>query len=112
MRPPQSGFKPGRQLPGLLFGYRRSALTGEVLCKQFLKGHTMHKSSRKKSPLELADLILKHNPGASMEMIENVISEWGGLFDDHRHDVADTNAIEGVIPIGQPKPDRFNSEFR
>jgi hypothetical protein len=34
----------------------------------------MSKIHKKKSPLELADLILKHNPSASMELIASVIS--------------------------------------
>lgn len=49
-----------------------------------MKGHTVFIHRKKKSPLELADLILQHNPDASMEMIANVISDWGGLFDDRR----------------------------
>jgi hypothetical protein len=40
-----------------------------------MNGHEMHRISRKKSPIELADLILQHNASASMGMIANVICE-------------------------------------
>jgi hypothetical protein len=33
--------------------------------------------------LEIAELILQNDPDASMEMIGNVISEWGELMDGH-----------------------------
>jgi hypothetical protein len=37
-----------------------------------MKGHAMSRVCKKKSPLEIADLMLLHNPGASMESIANV----------------------------------------
>jgi hypothetical protein len=43
--------------------------------------------SSKKPPKntdELVDLILKHDPSASMKVISDIISEWGDLFDDRR----------------------------
>jgi hypothetical protein len=49
-----------------------------------MKGDVMSIESKKKSPLELANLVLKHKPGASIGMTAKVISEWGDLFDDHR----------------------------
>jgi hypothetical protein len=84
---------------------------GDVLCKQVKKGHVMHKISRKRSPLELADLILMHNAGASMEMIANVISEWGGLFDEHRYGNGESIDIERPLPHGEPQSGSLNSEF-
>jgi hypothetical protein len=59
-----------------------------------MKGYAMSKDNKRKSPLELADLILEYNPGASMEMISNVISEWGGLFDDRRTGAQDAGKSE------------------
>jgi hypothetical protein len=47
-------------------------------------GHAMSNVRRKMSPHELADLILKIDPNASMEMIANVIIEWGDISDDQR----------------------------
>jgi hypothetical protein len=44
----------------------------------------MIKMTRQENPLELVDVILKHKPGASVEMISEVISEWGDLFDDQK----------------------------
>jgi hypothetical protein len=38
---------------------------------------------RRKSSQELAELILQNDPEASMEMIGDVISEWGELMDGH-----------------------------
>jgi hypothetical protein len=64
---------------------------------------------KKNSPLELADLILMHNAGASMEMIANVISEWGGLFDDHRY--GDRESIDMEHATSQPQSGSPNSEF-
>jgi hypothetical protein len=47
--------------------------------------NTLHRPSverqrRKKGPLEIAELILKHDPDASMDMIANVLSEWGHFW--------------------------------
>lgn len=46
----------------------------------------MSKAHSKKKPHELADLILENDPGASLEQIAEVISEWGDLFDDQKFD--------------------------
>jgi hypothetical protein len=101
MRPPQRGSKPSTNPLGLLFASWQSASMGGVLCKQVLKDHAMNNTSNKKSPLELADVIFKHNPGASMEMIADVISEWGDLFDDHRYGTHESIDIESAAPNGQ-----------
>jgi hypothetical protein len=44
----------------------------------------MFKVDRRQPPIELADLILEFNRDASREMIANVISQWGDLFDDRQ----------------------------
>ena len=72
----------------------------------------MQKISRKKSPLELVDLILKHNPAASLESISEVISEWGGLFDDQGYDAPDTIDVDCVLTHEQPQSGRLKSEVR
>jgi hypothetical protein len=56
-------------------------------------------------PHKLADLILKHNPCASLEMIANVISEWGDLFDDHRFVDHESIDIESAPPNDRPQTD-------
>jgi hypothetical protein len=61
----------------------------------------MYNVRRKNSPHGLADLILKHNPNASMEMIANVISEWGDIYDDQRSCDHKPIAIESAAPIDQ-----------
>jgi hypothetical protein len=65
---------------------------------------------QKKSPLEIADLILLHNAGASMEMIANVISEWGDLSDDRRFDSQESIDIETAAPNGQRQSGNMNIE--
>jgi hypothetical protein len=84
---------------------------GNALYKQFLKGHAMSNVCKKKSPLEIADLILKHSPGASMETIANVISEWGGLFDDHRYGEGESIDFESAAPNGHSQSRSLNSGF-
>jgi hypothetical protein len=39
--------------------------------------------SSQKGSLEIATLILESDPGASAEMIGDVISEWGELIENH-----------------------------
>ena len=39
---------------------------------------------QRKKPVELANLLLQNDPGASMDQIADVISEWGDLFDDQK----------------------------
>jgi hypothetical protein len=63
----------------------------------------MSKVSKKKSPLEIADLMLLQNPDASMETIKNVISEWGDLSNDHRFVDRESVDIEAAAPNGQLK---------
>jgi hypothetical protein len=77
-----------------------------MLCKHILKDPAMSNGRKKKSPYELATLILEHNPGASMEMIANVISEWGGLLDDDLPDEHRAADMEWVAPDGQQRSAR------
>jgi hypothetical protein len=56
---------------------------------------------RKKGPHELADLVLKHNPGASIEMIANVITEWGDFSDDQRFGDHEPIEFESPAPNDQ-----------
>jgi hypothetical protein len=82
---------------------RRSATVVDSCFEQILKGHAMHKMSKKVGPLELADLILKHDPGASLGQISNVISEWGDLFDDQKFSADESTDSEGAAPKGKPQ---------
>jgi hypothetical protein len=70
----------------------------------------MSERSQKKSPLEIADLILLHNAGASMEMIGNVISQWGGLSDDHRYGSRESIDIEDEAHSGPSQSGSLNIE--
>jgi hypothetical protein len=63
----------------------------------------LHTIRQKKDPLELEDLILKHDPDASAEQISAVISEWGNLFDDQKFVSNESIGIEGDAK-GEPKP--------
>jgi hypothetical protein len=56
----------------------------DVACKPILMGYAMSNLRRKRSPHELADLLLRHDPNASIEVIANVISEWRDFSDDQR----------------------------
>jgi hypothetical protein len=64
-------------------------------------GYNMSNVRRKKSPHGLADLILKHDPNASMEMIANVISEWGDIYEYQRSGDHKPIAIESAATIDQ-----------
>jgi hypothetical protein len=68
---------------------------------KFVKGHAMHKPSRK-DPLELTELILKNHPYASTEQIAGIISDWGNLFDDQRFSFDESVFIESVASKGGP----------
>jgi hypothetical protein len=68
-----------------------------------MKGHAMSKVSKRKSPLEIADLMLLQNPDASMETIKNVISEWGDLSNDHQFGHRESVEIEAAAPNSQLK---------
>jgi hypothetical protein len=57
--------------------------------------------NNRRSPIELADLILEYNPGASREMMAHVISEWGGLFDDRQIAVRNAGKTDCVASNGQ-----------
>jgi hypothetical protein len=56
---------------------------GDALRKSILKNPIVRPFHRRKSSQEIAELILRNDPDASMEMIGNVISEWGELLDGH-----------------------------
>jgi hypothetical protein len=60
----------------------------------------MIKMSGKENSLELVDVILKHKPGASVEMISEVISEWGDLFDDQKFTAPESIDVESAAPKG------------
>jgi hypothetical protein len=81
-----------------------------VFCTQVMKGYAMS-NIRKKSPLELTDLILKHIPSASAETIAGVISEWGDFFDDQRFAANGAVDFESAGPNGQPQSRSLDSEF-
>jgi hypothetical protein len=66
----------------------------------------MIKMSRKENSLELVDVILKHKPGASVEMISEVISEWGDLFDDQKFTASESLDVESAAPKGGQRPVR------
>jgi hypothetical protein len=70
----------------------------------------MSDRSQKKSPLEIADLTLLHNAGASMEMIGNVISQWGGLSDDLRSGSRESIDVEDEARSGHSQPGSLNVE--
>jgi hypothetical protein len=58
----------------------------------------MFNEDKRQSPIELADLILEYNPGASMEMIANVISQWGDLFDDRQNEFQNARKTDCAAP--------------
>lgn len=58
----------------------------------------MAKISRNSRPLELAVLILKHNANASPEMLADIISEWGDLFDDQEFPVHNPLKSQDAAP--------------
>jgi hypothetical protein len=95
------GFQAQHQPAWLIFACARCVSIGDAICKKVMNGHAMHKISKKKSPIELADLILKHNPSAYMERIAGVICEWGDVFDDHQHGRRESVDIERSSPYGQ-----------
>jgi hypothetical protein len=81
-----------------------------VFCTQVMKGYAMS-NIRKKSPLELTDLILKHIPNASAETIAVVVSEWGDFFDDQRFAANGSVDFESAGPNDQPQSRSLNGEF-
>jgi hypothetical protein len=58
--------------------------------------------SNKKKPHELADLILENDPGASLDQIAEVISEWGDLFDDRKFDARGSLDDKPAAPKRRP----------
>jgi hypothetical protein len=111
MRPLHGGSKPSTNPLGLLFSSWPSAPVSDVICKQILKGHVMEKMGKRKSPIELADLILKHNPGASMDKIADIISEWGDLSDDVRLDAHKSTGMECSEKNRQPQMQSMYIKF-
>jgi hypothetical protein len=71
----------------------------------------MHTIRRKKSPLELAELILKHNPSASIAMMTELISEWGDVFYDRRFGAQESIDFESAAPSRQPQRHSLNVMF-
>jgi hypothetical protein len=61
---------------------------------------------RNEISFELADVILKHQPDASVEMISEVISEWGDLFDDHKFAARVSKYVESAAPKSGQRPPR------
>jgi hypothetical protein len=94
-------LSPAFKLLGLLFS--SGGHQSMMLHKHIFKGPAMSKVRKRKSPQELASLILEHNPGASMEMIASVISEWGGLLDDDLPDERRVTDMEWPAPTGQQR---------
>lgn len=71
------------------------------MIKEYVVGNT-----QRKKPVELANLILQNDPGASMDQIAGVISEWGDLFDDEKmagHEPVDADI---ATPKRQPPSPR------
>jgi hypothetical protein len=66
-------------------------------------GYAMSNERRKKSLHELVDLILKQDPNASTEMIAEVISEWGDIFENQKFGEHEPINIESASPIDQSK---------
>jgi hypothetical protein len=110
MRPPYGGFKPSIQTAGLIFS--SGGHQSMMLHQHIFKGPAMTKVRKKKSPQELAALILEHNPGASMEMIANVISEWGGLLDDDLPDERRSTDMQWAEPKAQQRSHRSAGTLR
>jgi hypothetical protein len=65
--------------------------------------YAMSNERRQNSPHGLVDLILKHDPNASTEMIAEVISEWGDIFDNQKFGEHKPINIESASPIDQSK---------
>jgi hypothetical protein len=55
-----------------------------------MKHHTDHSIGRKQRSVELVNQILQHDPGASVEMVARILSQWGILFNDHNRDPCET----------------------
>jgi hypothetical protein len=65
-----------------------------------MKHHTNHSMGRKKTSFEILDQILQHDPGASVEMIAAVLSQWSILFDDHTCAACKTEEKQRLHPVG------------
>jgi hypothetical protein len=63
-------------------------------------------SNSQESTLELAELILRGNPDASIETLTDVISEWGGLYEEHRSVERETNEKQTTRRVNATKPPR------
>lgn len=71
------------------------------MIKEYVVGNTP-----RKKPVELANLILQNDPGASMEQIADVISEWGDLFDDEKMAGHEQGDAKSATPKRQPPSPR------
>jgi hypothetical protein len=64
----------------------------------------MNDPSRRKSPWELVELLVKHNPGASDELIAEVVSEWGELLEARPVEKIDPAAVIDLRPGRRSDP--------
>jgi hypothetical protein len=62
----------------------------------------MPKSNRKNGLSHLTNLVLRHSPGASIELLAAITTDWGQLYDDQRLGRQDSIDIEGGTPNGYP----------
>jgi hypothetical protein len=81
-----------------------------AVCPQVVKDHAMSKVPKRKGPHELADLILKHDPNASLETIANIISDWGDLSDDQKFGGHVSTDIEAATANGRRRSGNMNIE--
>jgi hypothetical protein len=73
---------------------------GDAIRKHKMKHHTNHSMGRKKTSFELADQLLQHDPGASVEMIATVLSQWRILIDDDTRVACETEEKQRLHPVG------------
>jgi hypothetical protein len=73
-----------------------------------VKDHAMTSIRTRKGPHDLADLIHKHDPNASLETIANIVSEWGAFSDDHRLDAQESVDIETAKQDDQRQSGNLN----
>jgi hypothetical protein len=73
---------------------------GDAHRKQRMTHYANHSVGRKKSSVELVNQILQHDPGASVEMIASVLSQWASLVDDHPGEPCQVGEKQGQHPAG------------
>jgi hypothetical protein len=64
-----------------------------------MEHHTNTQRDRKENSVELVNQILQHDPCASVEMITNVLSQWGILLDDHNRAACETEERLRLHPV-------------